>query len=139
MRRLAALVLALLTLAPACSDDDPGAPPVDDRPRGERCDDMQQCGRTECAAEIQAVRDCNEDDLGCGADDVRWSAAQEALAACLDSASCNTTSCDLAGAFTDRDANTPAYCDDDADAELLDLARLSLFTTDAVAECRALE
>jgi hypothetical protein len=140
MRHAFAALLALLALVPACeADPGVGESGTIEGPRGERCDEMQLCGRTECSAEITAVRDCNLDDLGCGADDVRWSASQSALASCLDAASCNMTSCDLTAAFTDRDENTSEYCDSDSDAELLDLARLSMFSTDAVAECKALE
>lgn len=138
MRHVLVAALALLALAPACQADDPGEP--DERPRGERCDEMQACGRSECAGEIQAVRDCADDDLGCGADPALWGPKEEALAACLEAQSCNTTTCDLAGAFTDEDPeNAAMYCDSEEEAELMNLARLSLFTTDTIAECQALE
>lgn len=141
MRQLAALALALLALAPACQDE-PGEPMVDDRPRGERCDELQACGRAECAVEMAAVRDCNLDDLGCGADEVQSTAVQEALADCIEASGCNTTSCDVVGAFTDRSNEADAYCTDPADAEVLELARIAMFvdlTDPAVAECQALE
>lgn len=140
------LVLALALLPPllplsACQVDEPGAPAVDDRPRGERCDDLQACGRTSCDEQISAVWACNDDDLGCGADDASWSAVQAALAECLEAA-CNTTTCDIIGAFTDRSNEADAYCTRPGDAGILEHARVAMFvgpTDDAVVECQALE
>jgi hypothetical protein len=145
MRHALAALLALFALAPACQDE-PGvgdSGTIDDRPRGERCDEMQACGRMECWAEIVAVHDCGLAVDGCSGDPDRFAPLQTALAECLDAAACNTTSCDLVAALTDDKDNLALHCDADGDAELLDLALSSMFTTDPddeeVAACQALE
>jgi hypothetical protein len=145
MRQLAALalaLLALLALAPACQADDPGEPMVDDRPRGERCDEMQACGRAECRVEIEAVRSCSFAEDNCGFDPSRMGPLQTALASCLEDNDCNTTTCDLSEVFTHDDQDAAMYCDSDEDAELVTLGRTAMFvdlTDPAVAECQALE
>lgn len=143
--RTALAVLALLALAPACSEE-PGTDGsgsaeggMVDGPRGERCDEMQACGVAFCVAELDAVATCNTAEDGCGQDPARWMPLQEAFAECLIANDCNTTTCDLVAAFTREDGDIQDDCEAEGDGEIVSLARASMGNPDVLPECQALE
>ena len=143
MRQLLPILAVLLAFVPACTVEngtDDGE--TDGRTRGERCDDMQLCGRMECGVEAQATASCFADSV-CGSDAAQLAGLRSAWVECLESNGCSEVSCDLVSAVENPDEfgriDFEAYCDSPDDAEIATLALEAQVNGDVIADCQALE
>lgn len=94
--------LALMTaLLLGCPSDDPGvgaSTGMTPMTRAERCEAMYLCGVVECAAEIQAINECNSDNSGpeaCSMDDARRTELFTERDLCFEAQGCNFTDCTM--------------------------------------------